>query len=158
LPLTDLVVSTATSKTLTGNLTLTGSINVQAGSLNLGTNLVNSSNGLGTVNVAAGAILSIGGISGGVGSTNFPSGYAAYTLSGTIDFNYAGNQTVPSGLPYTSLSFSNSGIKTISSALTVVGIVSVNTGATLTVTAPFDITGDLNNDGTINSNAAITVH
>lgn len=60
----------------------------------------------------------LGGSSGGVAGSNFPKDYAINTLSGTVEFNGVGAQTIPA-FNYTNLTSNSTGARTLVSSGTI---------------------------------------
>ncbi len=122
----------------------------------MGVFTLNSISGTGKVVVMPSGILITGGSTGGIGSSNFPSNYATYTINGTVEFNSASAQTIPS-LSYGNLILTNAGTKTMTSSLAATGDVTIDVttqlvglcGATLTVGGNFDNSGVVDNHGNI---------
>lgn len=115
----------AGSATLTGNLSINGNLTLTNGTLDLSTFTANRSAVGGTLTVAAGTFLKIGG--------SFPSNYSTRTIStnSTVEYTGSAAQTV-SAQTYGHLSFSNGGAnaKTLAGATTVAGNLTINSNAT----------------------------
>jgi hypothetical protein len=75
-----------------------------------------------------------------------------------VEYNGTVAQTITAGT-YGTLVFSNTGLKTVSSAVNVSAYMLVNAGSSLTVdaTGVLGITGDFDNDGVLTNNGTITV-
>lgn len=143
--------------TLTGNLSLNGNLTVTAGTLNLSTFSANRQAQGGTMSLASGSTIQIGGAS------NFPGNYATYTLNSNSTVHYNGTvaQTVP-GQIYGHLIFSNGGAaaKTLSAITTVNGNLTINSGATFSGnTSTLNLYGNWNNSGTYSpSGSTVTLN
>jgi photosystem II stability/assembly factor-like uncharacterized protein len=85
----------------------------------------------------------------------YTSGSGAFTYTGST-VNYSGNaQTFP-GITYNHLTFSGSGIKTLSGAMTVSGNLLISAGTTLSPGVnPIQIKGNYNNNGTFSPGTSI---
>jgi len=102
--------------------------------------------------------MKVGGGSGGYGNTsNFPSNFTTYTLSGTVEFNSSSSpQTIPS-LTYTNLTLSNTGQKNIIATLTTNGdwtsqsgtVITIGSGVAVQVRQRFYNYGTITNSGII---------
>ncbi|RYY40153.1 MAG: hypothetical protein EOO08_07405 [Chitinophagaceae bacterium] len=137
---------TGGTATLTGNLTLNSDLLVQAGTLNLSTFTANRNTIGGTLQVTDGAALVVGG------SNNFPANYTYYTFgsNSTTTYNGTGTQTV-SGISYGNLVLTNGGsnAKTLAASTSVLGNLSISSGATLNGAAHnLSIYGNWSNSGT----------
>lgn len=121
-----LVIGGGGTKTLAGNATVVDDLTINGGTLNLGAFSLNRTAPGGMLTLVSGAVLQAGGMSGGVSGSNFPDNFTSRTLDGLVEFNAAGNQTLP---PYdfTDLTLSVSGTKAFPA-----GTVSI--GGTLSVT------------------------
>ncbi|RYZ24371.1 MAG: T9SS type A sorting domain-containing protein [Chitinophagaceae bacterium] len=175
-------ISGSGTKTVVAAITISsassayGSVNVAAGTLDLGTMTLNrNASGAGTFSVANGATLRVGDAS------NFPASFLSYSLplNSTVEYYRANNQTVAGGPTYGNLSYGNlilsgSGTKTLpSSATTVTGALTLNGSVTAQASANLTVTGvttlsagttlnggtftiqtgnNVVNDGTINGN------
>ena len=125
------------TKTLGGNVSVSGDLTIFSGTVDLGINSLNRTAPGGTMTLSSGATLLVGGASGGISGSNFPTNFSTRSLSGTVDFNRAGDQTVPA-LSYADLTLSSSGLKTIGSGV-------------MTVSGSFSVTGSAAVDATTNS-------
>jgi hypothetical protein len=128
------------------NIIINGNLTVTAGTFNLGTFTANRSVLGGTLSVAAGAVLQIGGAS------NFPSNFAANTLASasTVEYNGSIPQTITAAA-YGNVTVSNGGTnaKTFGGNSSVAGTLTVNTGATLDAgSSTLTLTGNMTNSGT----------
>ncbi len=140
--------TTFNSVTVTGTITLdqaitiAGDLTVSAGTLDLSTYTANRSTAGGTLTVANGATLKIGGTNG------FPLNYSTHTLGSTSTVEYSGTNQTVSNESYGHLTLSGSGTKTMpGSAMTVGGNFSLS--GTVSVTAAADLT--VNGNVTIGS-------
>jgi len=119
------------TKILGGNSTVAGDVTVASGTLDLGVNSLNRTAPGGSITVASGATLVVGGSTGGVTGSNFPDNFSTRSLAGSIEFSRAGDQVVPA-LDYGDLTLSNSGVKTTGSGtLTISGALTVSGTATV---------------------------
>lgn len=122
-----------------GTYDIGGNLTISAGTFDLGTGTANRASAGGVLSLSTGAVLKLGGSSGGVTGSNFPNNYATVTLDGTVEFNGSGAQTVPA-FNYYNLTLSNSGTKTFSAG-------------THGIAGVFAITGSASADATTNSPA-----
>ncbi len=113
-----LKVSNAGVKTLTANVGVVSDLNISAATLDMSTFTANRTAAGGTLTVAAAATLKVGGTSGGVAGSNFPNNYTTNTLSGTVEFNGSGGQTI-AAFNYTNLTSSSTGARTLASSGTI---------------------------------------
>jgi hypothetical protein len=113
---------------LNGNLSISGSVNLILGTLNLSTYSFNRLALGGSFIMAGSTSLSVSGAS------NFPANYTTYTLDTTSTINFDGTvvQAVNGGISYGSLAFSNgsSNAKTLNENIDVKGNLTINSGAT----------------------------
>ena len=108
--------------TLGQNITVAGNLTVSSGTLDLGAFTANPATSGGTLTVASGATLKIGGAS------NFPINYTTNTLTGTVEYNGA-TQTIVLGVTYGNLVVSGAGSTKIPAAnLTIAGNLTVASG------------------------------
>ncbi|MEI6393764.1 MAG: YDG domain-containing protein [Verrucomicrobiota bacterium] len=113
---------TTTGTTILGvNVTVSGNLTVSSGTLDLSTFTANRSGSGGTFTLANGATLLVGG------SANFPTTYSTFTLgaTSTVNYDYAGNQTVSARAYAGNVIFSGSGVKTIATGTSVTGNLSI---------------------------------
>ncbi|SFW76532.1 T9SS type A sorting domain-containing protein [Chitinophaga sancti] len=132
--------------TLTGNLLLSGNLTISSGSLNLVTFSVSRAALGGTMSLASGTTLLVGG------AANFPANYSVYSINSASTVHYNGTvaQSV-SGQNYGNLIFSNGGgsAKVLAGLTTVNGDITINSGATLNGgTFPLSLYGNWINSGT----------
>jgi hypothetical protein len=116
----NLTVNSGTT-TLGVNVSILGNLSVSGGALDLSTFTANRSSAGGTLTVADGATMILGG------TANFPLNYTTYSLGATsmVTYDNNGNQTV-SPRSYGNLTFSGSGAKSITnSAMSVAGNLSI---------------------------------
>jgi hypothetical protein len=114
----DLTISGGGTKTLAGNITIAGNLTISGGTLDLGTSAANRTSTGGTLSLPSGATLLLGGSGGGISGSNFPNNYTTVTLSGSVEFNGAGAQTIPA-FSYNNLTSSSNGARTLASSGTV---------------------------------------
>ncbi|GAA4321920.1 hypothetical protein [Flaviaesturariibacter amylovorans] len=131
---------------LTGNLTLNSDLLVTAGTLDLKTFNANRNTNGGTLEVANGATLIVGGTS------NFPANYTYYTFGAASNTRYNGTgvQSV-AGVSYGNLVIENGGAnaKTLAAPATVQGNLTIASGATLNGSAHnLSLYGNWTNNGT----------
>src|ERR1051325_10170383 len=121
----NLKISGAGAKTAGNNLTIDEDLNISAGTLNLSTFTADRSSAGGTLTVASGATLTIGG------TNSFPASYTTHTLGSTSVVNYSGTNQSVSGETYGTLNLSGAGTKTAAGPVTINGTLSVATSTTL---------------------------
>jgi len=131
----NLTISTGGTKTLGGNATVVGDLNVTSATFDLGTNTVNRTASGGTLSVGSGASLKVGGSSGGLTGSNFPSNFATNTLNGAVEFSGSGSQTIPV-LNFTDLTSSSTGARVLASS----GAIGVS-GTFTSFTNAYTVTG-----------------
>ena len=140
-----LSVSNSGTRTLgAGSISVQSDLHVLGGSLDIGTSTLNRNTSGGTLLVSSGATLKVGGSSGGLSGSNFPSNFSTMTLNGIVEFNGSVSQTIPA-LQYTDLTSSSSGTRTLSNGGTI-GVAGVFTAGSNSYT----ITGstvDFNGSG-----------
>ena len=135
--------------TLAGNTTIGGNLTVTSGTLDLSTFTANRSAAGGTLSVAAGATLSIGG------TNAFPTNYTTNTLNPTSTVNYSGTAQSITNETYGNLTLSGSGVKTLPVALTsIAGNLTLNGTVTTTTVAGLTVTGNLSIGNGTTFNAA----
>jgi hypothetical protein len=132
--------------TLAGNITLNSDFQILAGTVDMGTYTANRNTLGGTLQVANGASLLIGG------TANFPANYTYYTfgISSTTTYNGSSTQSV-GGVTYGNLVFSNGGsnAKTLLAPATVGGNLTISAGATFDGSAHnLTLNGNWTNSGT----------
>jgi len=132
--------------TLTGNITINNTLDIQAGTFDLSTYTANRSATGGQLSIASGATLLAGG------SNNFPQNYTNNSLNAasTVNYNGSGLQTV-TGVSYGHLIFSNGGsnAKTLSGSLSVGGDITLNSGTTVDASSyTITLSGNWSNGGT----------
>lgn len=103
----NLRISGNSTKTLAGNLTVTGDLVVSSGVLDLLTYTANRTAMGGTLTVADNASLLVGG------AANFPANYSTYALGSYSLVNYNGTNQAIANAPYGNLLLSGSGTKTL---------------------------------------------
>jgi hypothetical protein len=146
----DLVISGGGTKTLAGTITPSGNLSVNGGTFDLGTFTANRSSAGGTLTVANGATLKIGG------TGTLPSNYSAHSIGATSTVEYAGTTTTVAALNssqnYGNLTISGTGVTTaasfgVATALTVGG------GGSLIASAG---TVTMNNGSSISNSGTLT--
>jgi hypothetical protein len=110
-----LVISGSGTKTLAANATVGGNLTVSGGTFDLGAFTANRSSAGGTLTVAAGASLRIGG------TNSLPANYTTVTLSSTSTVDYAGTSQTVSATTYGHLTLSGSGTKTAAGNISLAG-------------------------------------
>ncbi len=130
----NLTLSNAGIKTLGSNITISGNLTISGGTLDLSTFSANRSAAGGTLTVADGSSLFIGG------TNTLPSNYSTHSIGATSTIAYTGsNQSVAalnSSQSYGNLVLSGSGIKTFGAARMISGNLSItSTIASLTGTS-----------------------
>ncbi|MES1214000.1 MAG: T9SS type A sorting domain-containing protein, partial [Bacteroidota bacterium] len=140
---------------LSGNITLAGNLNVQAGTLNLGTYTADRNSSGGQFTLANGTTILIGG------TNNFPQNYSANIIgsSSTVNYNGTGVQSV-TGASYGNLVFSNGGTnaKTLTGSIDVAGDITFSSGSTTDADVyTVNLSGNLVNTGTFTPSAGTLV-
>ncbi|MGH2567806.1 MAG: beta strand repeat-containing protein, partial [Bacteroidota bacterium] len=140
--------------TLTGNIGVAGNLNISAGTLDLSSFTADRATGGGTLTVASGATLRIGG------TNSYPTNYTTNTVNvaSTIEY-YGSTQTVSTTPTYGNLILSGSGPKTTTTGTTTTTVAGDFTVASSVVyerasgaTATLTLNGTTNtNDGTVGS-------
>jgi VCBS repeat-containing protein len=144
----NLVISGGGTKTLAGTITPAGDLTISAGTFDLSTFGANRSSAGGTLTVANGATLKIGG------TGTLPSNYSTHSIGATSTVEYAGTTTAVAALnssqSYGNLVVSGTGVTTAAS-FAVVTALTVNSGATFTPAAASVISGagTLSGSGTV---------
>ena len=114
--------------TLIGNTSISGSVNIMSGSLDLSTFTFNRITVGGSLTMAQATSLSL------AGASNFPSNFTSYNFdtNSTVNYNGTTAQTVGGGLSYGNIIFSNgtSNAKTLNGNVDVKGNLTINSGAT----------------------------
>lgn len=133
--------------TLTGNISMTGNLSLSSGTLALGAFTANRTASGGSMAMAAGTLLTVGG------AANFPSLFSTYTLnaSSTVQYNGTAAQSVAGSIAYGHLIFSNGGgaAKTLLGVITVNGNLTINSGSTFSGdTYTINLYGNWINSGT----------
>jgi hypothetical protein len=108
----NLTISGGGTKTLGGNIGVAGNLTVSGGTLDLSTFTANRTSSGGTISVAAGLTLRIGGTNG------FPANYTVHTLNATSTVEYYGSTQTVGNTTYGNLTLSGSGPKTTPSGTT----------------------------------------
>ncbi len=135
------MTKTSGTATLAGNVSCNGmTINGSGGTLNLGSSLTHTTSGVvtltaGTLN-ASSSTLNVNAVSTTAWNGT---GTVFVAATGTVNFGAAGNQTLSaSATTFNNLTFSNSGIKTLTTAnCTVSGILSMEGTATVSATPTY---------------------
>jgi len=141
-----------------GNLNINGT-----STLNLGIKTFNRNTAGGTINMAAGSTLKLGGTTGGQAGSNFPSNFSAWSLNATSTVAYTGGsgtaQTIFSSPTYGNLTLditngASATTKSAGGALTAVGLCTVGASATLNLNNFAVTVGSLTGSGTIQNSVA----
>lgn len=126
------IITLNANKTISGNLTLNG------GTLDLGSYTIDRSESGGTLTVANGATLKIGGTNG------LPANYATHSIgvTGTIDYSGTAQTigTLNSDEHYGNLTLSGTGVKTMEDDLLVDNNMTVGTGVEFTIPSGLNLT------------------
>lgn len=134
---------------LTANSPVAGELTVTAGTLDLGAFAANRTVAGGTLSVANGATLKIGG------TNSFPSNYTARTLGASSTVDYSGTNQIVTAETYGNLSLSGSGAKTpLAGTTTIAGDFTLATGVTYAGTTNnpvVNLAGNFSNSGTFDS-------
>ncbi len=152
-----LQITVSGTATLTGNATVAGNLTISSGAINLSSFTANRTVAGGTLALANGTTMIIGG------TNTIPTNYDTHSFGATSTVEYAGStQTVAalnSSQNYGHLIFSNVGIKSISSSITANGNVTINSGAPVTVanSITLQVNGSISNAGTLTNNGTIKV-
>jgi sRNA-binding regulator protein Hfq len=139
-----IVSNTGGVVTLGANVSVTSNLTVSAGTFDLGSFTANRATSGGTLAVANGAALNIGG------GNPFPTNYATDNLGANSTIVYEGSAQNMSALAYGNLTTSGSGIKSLlAGTTTLAGDLNIGVGTTFNaVTNSFSIAGNLTNSGT----------
>jgi hypothetical protein len=140
----NLVVNKSGTATLGGNISINSDLTLSSGSLDIGTFTAARNSTGGSLNMSAGAVLLIGG------AANFPANYATGNLAAGSTVSYTGTvaQSV-APITYGNLTFSNSGVKTLTGPTTVNGDITIFSGASLNADVnTLALGGNWNNSGT----------
>ncbi len=115
----NLKISGGLVKSLTGNTSVRGNLEIDAGTLDIETYTINRNSSGGFLSLAGGAFLKIGG------TQSFPSNYATHIIATTSTVNYYGGDQVVTNETYGNLILSSSSgavVKTMpATALTIAG-------------------------------------
>jgi hypothetical protein len=126
LTLNNVTLSSAGTKTLAGTMNVLGDLNLTNGTFAMGTYTANRTTPGGTLTIASGATLSIGG------TNTLPSNYSTHSIGATSVIDYAGtNQTVAvpnSSQDYGTLTISGSGTKTLAGTVGIARNLTVSAG------------------------------
>jgi len=123
----NLIISGGGTKTAAGNIIIDSNLTINGGTLDIGTNTANRATNGGTLTLATGAALKVGGTSGGLSGSNFPSNFSTITLNGTVEYGSSGSQTV-SVLNYKNITLSGNSTKTLSGNISPTGDINVTAG------------------------------
>jgi hypothetical protein len=133
----------------TSNLSIMYDLTVSAGTLDLSTFTADRESAGGTLTVANGATLKIGG------SGTFPTNYSTSTLGSTSTVEYDGTSQTVTNESYGNLTLSGSGTKTIpASAMTVLGDFTITGTSSATAADNITVNGNLTIDAGASFNAA----
>ncbi len=132
---------------LLGNLTIDGDLSVSSGTLDLGTYTVDRSTTGGTITLANGTTLKIGGTNG------FPANYATHSVGSTSTVEYSGTTQAVSNETYGNLILSGSGTKTAATGATAAGTTTSGSGVTFATGGTFTNNGTANINGTFQIDA-----
>ncbi|MBK9054939.1 MAG: hypothetical protein IPL78_29775 [Chloroflexi bacterium] len=160
-----LIISGSGTKTLAGTETVAGNLTINGGTFDLTTFTISRSSAGGTLTVADGATLKIGG------TNTIPANYSAHAIGATSTIEFAGTaQSIPvlnSSQSYGHLTTSGSGNKTLAAAISVRGNWTNNGGTivpgagivTFNGTTTQTISGNVTpfNNLTINTNAIVVI-
>ncbi len=162
--------NTGATVSLLSNASVVGNLTITSGILDLSSYTANRTASGGTISVAAGATLKIGG------TNTFPTNYSTKTLNATSTVEYSGTTQTVAGLTYGHLVLSGGGAKTMpgsatsilgnfslsgsgtsatgAAALTVSGNLSIGSGSTFTSgTFTHNLAGSWSNSGTFTAGA-----
>lgn len=152
----NLIVSGSGTKTPNGNISVTGDLTLNSGTLDLGTFTANRSTSGGTFTLGASTTLNI------TGTNSLPSNYTTHAFNTASTVNYAGtNQTVATlsgSAAYGNVILSGSGNKELGGNVSIANDLTVQSGVAFTVASGQNLTvaDQLNNAGgtiTIQNNA-----
>lgn len=133
----------------TSNLSMMYNLTVSAGTLDLSAYIANRESAGGTLTVANGGSLRIGG------SGTFPANYSTSSLGSTSTIEYSGTSQTVANQSYGNLTLSGSGTKTLpSSAMTIAGDFTVTGTVSATAAANITVNGNLTIDAGASFNAA----
>jgi hypothetical protein len=137
----------------TSSLGIMYDLRVSAGTLDLSINSADRESAGGTLTVADGATLRIGG------TGSFPGNYSTHAIGSTSTFNYDGTNQTVANESYGNLIMSGSGTKTLpSSSMTIAGDFTISGTASSTARADLTIGGDFTIDaGTSFNGASYTI-
>jgi hypothetical protein len=129
--------------TLGSNVSVTSNLTISAGTFDLGGFTANRASSGGTITVANGAALNIGG------TNPFPSNYTTRNLGVGSTVQYEGSAQNVLALPYGSLATSGSGIKTLlAGTTTIASNLTIGAGSTFAAGSNnFSIAGNWSNNG-----------
>jgi hypothetical protein len=147
----NLTISGGGTKTLAGNISPSGDLNISGGTFDLGSYTCNRSAAGGTLTVANGATIKIGG------TNTRPINYTTHSFGSTSTVEYSGtNQTIRSlfsSQNYGSLIISGSGTKTLDADISV-GSLTINSGTLATAGKNITISGNWVNNSSFDAGAA----
>jgi hypothetical protein len=138
----------------TGNLSIMYDLTVSAGTLDLSTYSADRESAGGTLTVADGATLRIGG------TGSFPANYSSHTIGSTSTVDYSGTNQTVANESYGNLIMSGSGTKTLpASSMTIAGNLTISGTASSTARADLTIGGDFTIDaGASFDGASYVIH
>lgn len=124
--------------TLNQNRFPDGNLTINSGIFDLASYTFNRTLAGGALSVAEGAVLRLGGNTGGQTGSNFPSNFNTVTLDNgsIIEYDLEGDQTIYAGVTYSNLTLSGSGEKSILSNIVISNNLAIKgTGSTLAILA-----------------------
>lgn len=152
-PISNLIINKAAGiVSLSGNLSIKGNVDIQSGTLDLGSYTINRNTAGGSFSMASGTTLLIGG------NSNYPSNWTNYTLnnSSTVNYNSNNTQTIIQAV-YGNLILSNGNAnsKTLAGDITINGDFTINNNATFNGgNYTINLNGSLYNNGTFNASGS----
>lgn len=157
-PIAGDIVQIGDGKTITvgSSLAEAGSVQIQATGILQFNDVPNASNNLGTVTGTG--VLRYNNSTGS--AVTFPAGSFGTFLSssgGTVEYAGTGSYTLPTQANYNRLTIAGSGTKTLNSAITTVGTLTVSSGVTFVPTSTLNINAGVVLDGTITQTSGSTV-
>lgn len=124
--------------TLSGNASVAGNLNVSGGIFDLSGFTANRATAGGSISVANGATLKIGG------NNSFPANYTTHTLNATSAVDYAGASQIVTNEAYGHLKLSGTGTTTLpNTTMTIAGDLILSGSATADTRAALTVNGNL---------------